>query len=1206
MFEPLAVLSVFLLYVGFLFLIALWVERKSGTDRSLVRNPVVYSLSLAIYCTSWTFYGSVGKAATSGMLFLTIYLGPTLSIMLGWIILRKLVRLKNSHHISSIADFISARYGRSERLAGIATIVALLGTTPYIALQLKAITSTFTIITAPVDVSNLWIGHNVNLIVIGLMVIFTIVFGVRRLDPTERHEGMIMVLFVESLVKLAAFLAAGIFVTYFMYDGFGDILQRLANSPFQEMLSAGGTNTSTYITWTTYLILAMSAILFLPRQFHVAVVENSNEQHIRTAMWLFPLYMFLINIFVFPIAAGGLMQGYPLQQADTFVLGLPLHHGSPLLAILVFIGGTSAATGMIMVSAMTLSTMISNHLLLPFVAQVKQLSFLRRYLLQCRWVAVAVVLALGYWFEQSVGESNMLVNIGMISFAAVLQFAPAMLGGLFWRKGNKNGALWGLSTGFVLWIYTLIIPAFVRSGWLPISLLEHGPWGIKLLNPEQLFGLAGFDYMSHAVFWTMLFNVGLYILVSLSSQQSEEEQGLAREFTGILTPRSSLQQPTTQKEVYVDMAQKTREIKNLLNQYLGPVKTILTLQQCMDAALIDDESQISITKLADLHNEVKKHLAGSIGAAAAHKAMKEEISFTKVESRELSDVYGRILARLKVPPDELRMKTDYYQERETLLINHAQELEAKVHQLDKQIRVRQQTEQALRNSERRFRDLAEMLPEMVFETDRNIMLTFANNRAFELTGYSNKDIKRGLNGLELLIPEDRDQARANMAARKKGEDTGTVEYQALKKDGSTFPVLFHASSIYKDGELIGLRGIMIDITERKRALAEKTRIEKQLHQGRRVEAIGRLAGGVAHDLNNLLTPVLLYAEMLLDDFSPGDDRKRSVNEILSAGIRARDLVGQLLAFSRKQSLESKPLNINKILAGFGKLLRRTIREDILIDMILGSVDKLVMADVGQLEQVIMNLCINAQDAMPEGGRLTLTTNLVVLDAQITAGRSGIEPGEYVLLTISDTGLGMDEEIQQHIFEPFFSTKGEYGTGLGLATVYGIVKQHGGNVLFNSETDAGTTFEIYLPVTENTTREEQLPAIEQVKLSGSETILLVEDDDEVRDLTGSILGKQGYHVLLAENGVNALQVLDTYERPVHLLLTDVIMPEMNGKVLYMKAIQKHPDLKVLYMSGYTDDVISHQGILDDDIAFIQKPFSLQGLASKVREALDSAR
>ncbi len=387
-----------------------------------------------------------------------------------------------------------------------------------------------------------------------------------------------------------------------------------------------------------------------------------------------------------------------------------------------------------------------------------------------------------------------------------------------------------------------------------------------------------------------------------------------------------------------------------------------------------------------------------------------------------------------------------------------------------------------------------------------------------------------------------------------------------------------------------------------RDITETKKLEEQLMQSQKIESIGRLAGGVAHDLNNLLTPILAYSEMLTDSFGFNDNRKHKIEQIFRAGLKARDLVQQLLAFSRKQTLAYKPVDMNKVVSGFGKLLRHTIREDIDIDIILSSDVETVMADIGQVEQVIMNLAVNAADAMPEGGVLTIETLPVELDKNYAAAHQGVEPGQYVMLAVSDTGYGMDDTIREHLFEPFFSTKGEQGTGLGLATVYGIVKQHKGNIWVYSEPGNGTTFKIYLPVCEGAPVEEVIGQTVSNEFEGSETILLVEDNEIVRELGHAILKGRGYTVLVAASGEEALSLMSSHEGPVQLLLTDLIMPGMNGKELFTRAVQTQPDLKVLYMSGYTDNVIVHHGVLDEGVQFIQKPFTINGLVTKVREVL----
>jgi Na+/proline symporter/signal transduction histidine kinase len=689
MIDSFTVLTVLFLYMGALFLIALWVERSSKEGKSPVNNPLVYSLSLGVYCTGWTYYGSVGKAATSGFLFLPIYIGPTIAIVLWWWVLRKLVRIKTRHHITSIADFISARYNKSQAVAALATLMALVGTMPYIGLQFKAVISSFNILTEPGESLQSWLGSHVGPMVVVFMVLFTIILGIRRLDPTERHPGLVMAVSVECLVKLVAFLAAGVFVTYSMFDGFGDIFSRLAANPPEMTAGMWGGGHASPITWTTYTILAMSAIMFLPRQFHVAVVENFDEKHILTAMWVFPVYMLLINIFVLPIAMGGLLLGHSPQEADTFVLALPLSTGHQSLSVMVFLGGVSAATGMIMISSITVSTMITNHLLLPVVDWFSPLGFLRRHLMKCRWGAVAGVVVIGYWFERQVGESYMLVNIGMVAFAASLQFAPAILGGIFWRRGNEAGALLGMGSGFLVWFYTALLPAFARSGWISSEILREGPLGVAFLRPEQLFGVSTLDPLNHTVCWSMFFNIGLYVLGSLYFKQSEEERGLAEDFVGALAGGPAFS-GSSDRESRIESASKRRIIQDCFRQYFSDPEAVNMTERCLAAAGIEEGTRISMLQLAELHGHVEKTLAGSIGTAAAHKALGQARLFTEREARELQDAYAEILAGLKVNPEDIKRRIDYYQERETLLTQHAKDLEEKVRERTRDLEAAQE------------------------------------------------------------------------------------------------------------------------------------------------------------------------------------------------------------------------------------------------------------------------------------------------------------------------------------------------------------------------------------------------------------------------------------------------------------------------------------------------------------------------------------
>ena len=513
------------------------------------------------------------------------------------------------------------------------------------------------------------------------------------------------------------------------------------------------------------------------------------------------------------------------------------------------------------------------------------------------------------------------------------------------------------------------------------------------------------------------------------------------------------------------------------------------------------------------------------------------------------------------------------------------------------ISLRKQTERALHESEKRFRELVDLLPQSIYEFDLDGRILFANQSALRTFGYHQEDIDKGLNIRNLLAEEDHQRVRADIAQAYDLRRRTGIEYTARHRDGHHFPVVTFTSPIHKDSHVIGIRGIAIDQTDIRN-------LEERLNIAQKMEAVGQLAGGVAHDLNNLLSPILGYAEILLDDLAPRDLNRPPIQSIQDAGIKARDLVQQLLAFARKQPLQMTTINLNEVVSGFEMLLRRSIREDILIAIDLTEVPALIRADAGQIEQVIMNLAVNAQDSMPTGGRLTLETAVIDLDENYPKEHPGVSPGPHVMLSLNDTGQGIPHAHRERIFDPFFTTKDrDKGTGLGLSTVYGIVKQHQGDIWLYSEPDQGTTFKIFFPAVNE--QAEPIAARQDVHQAtrGTETIMVVEDNAMLRDMAQQILERQGYTVLVAGNGEECLQELTTYDGPLHLLLTDVVMPEMNGRELYTRLAPLRPDLKVLYMSGYTDNVILHHGVLEAGIDFIQKPFSVQGLADKIRTILD---
>jgi len=520
---------------------------------------------------------------------------------------------------------------------------------------------------------------------------------------------------------------------------------------------------------------------------------------------------------------------------------------------------------------------------------------------------------------------------------------------------------------------------------------------------------------------------------------------------------------------------------------------------------------------------------------------------------------------------------------------------------------RKLTEKALRESEEKYRNLFENAPIGIFRTDDRGRGLLANSTMARILGFATPEAAMVYyNDLSTQLytdPQRRD--RFLHLIREQGFVENFV-FEAQTLDGHQLWLSMNARRVHPDSRgAFFIEGFTTDITSRKQAEEAKKRLEEQFHQAQKLESVGRLAGGVAHDLNNLLTPILGYSELLLDGMNGNDACRRPLEEIANAGTRARSLVGQLLAFSRKQALQFQRIDINQLLKNFENLLRRAIREDIAIDWHPAPSLPKVQGDPGQLEQVVMNLAVNAQDAMPDGGRLIIETSRVELDETYAGKKKGVVPGPYVMITLSDTGSGMDADTMDHLFEPFFTTKEkDKGTGLGLATSYGIVKQHGGNIWAYSEPGLGTTFRVYLPMIDASSHERRSPSALSLKSEGgSETILVVEDDPQVNTLSAIILQKLGYTVLNAESGQEALAILQAHKGRVHLLLTDVIMPNMNGRKVFQQAASIFPKLRVLYMSGYTDDVIAHHGIIDPTVDFIQKPFTAKALTAKVREVLD---
>ncbi len=515
-------------YVCLLFLVAYVSDALARRGRGqFLRSASVYTLSIAVYCTSWTFYGAVGTAARSGLEFAAIYMGPTLVFVGWWFVLRKLLRIGHSQRITSIADFLSSRFGKSSQLAVLVTLIAVIAITPYIALQLKAIITSIQVISvgegrgrlAGLDDATLGLGIAAG------MAVFTILFGTRHVDAREQHPGVVAAIAFEVIVKFLAFVAVGLFVVFELSDGPAAIYARAAEAGFaiHEAQPFGA-------RWVTVLLLSACAVICLPRQFQVTVVENADEGHLRTAGWAFPAYLLALSLFTLPIAFHGLATMPEGANPDMFVLTLPMAAGQNGLALFAFIGGFSSATSMIIVASIALSIMVSNHIVLPLALRftsdlaIHGAQGIARLLLLSRRISIAMLLFLGFLYFWLTGESGALAPIGLISFAGVAQFLPALVAALYWRGATVHGALAGLAAGFAVWGWTLFIPSFAAGNQAVAALLADGPWGIAALRPQALFGMAGHDPLVHACFWSFAVNVGTLVLVSLATRQTRLER----------------------------------------------------------------------------------------------------------------------------------------------------------------------------------------------------------------------------------------------------------------------------------------------------------------------------------------------------------------------------------------------------------------------------------------------------------------------------------------------------------------------------------------------------------------------------------------------------------------------------------------------------------------------------------------------------------
>lgn len=1088
-----AVLALWLGYVGLLFALAYYGDRRARLRGRSGAKPIIYSLSLAVYCTSWTFYGSVGLAAKTGYNFLTIYLGPILVFTLGWPLLRRLIRISKAHNITSIADFIAARYGKSQPLAAAVTVIASLGTLPYIALQLKAISTSFAVLMS-YPALDLTASANAGsfpytaLAVTLLLALFAALFGTRHIDATEHNEGMILAIAFESLVKLVAFLGVGAFISWKMFDGFGDLAHRVANEPNLQALFLGGIDGT---GWATMTLLAVGAILCLPRQFHVTVVENTDPRDLYKAIWLFPLYLVAINIFVIPIAIAGLTAFPDAANGDMFVLALPLVTHQVGFAVLAFIGGLSAATGMAIVSSIAVSNMISNDLVLPIMLHGRRLGLaergdMGRVILNIRRAAIFTILLLGFCCYLLIGDSLALASIGLLSFAAVAQFAPALLGGLIWRGANEKGALAGILMGFALWFYTLLLPSLAQSGWAPMELLEQGPFGIGLLRPQELLGFH-FDPLTHGVFWSLLVNIGCYIAVSYLTSTRVIERIQATAFIDTDNEPSRFTSQAWHGSIRIG------EVAEVVGRYLGIDRVQRLFAELTGPSGVEDPSAHADFELVQ---RAERLLASAIGAPSARVVMA-----LTLERHNLGfDGAMRLL-------DDATAAIQYNRD---LLQSTLENIKQGISVFDRDLR--------LVCWNRQFRELS----------DLPLHLTRVGVSLEEIVRFKAARGEYGTGDVEKIVAQRLELfVGAGGTVFQWHRPTGTVlDIRTTTMPGGGYVTTYSEVTEHVEvAQQLAAANEMLEQRVRERT-SELTALNAELNRAKIAAEEANLGktrflAAASHDLLQPLNAARLYVSSLIEQQSrKAADGSAEVDTALAQKVdtslgAVEEILDALLDISRLDAGKLTPERQDMELNNLFDTLRvefAPIAERKGLDLRVLPTRFAVNSDRRLLRRILQNLLSNALRYTPSG--------------KVLMGVRG--RADHVRIEILDTGAGIPDDKQALVFREFqrFSVVPgmEPGVGLGLSIVERVARVLDHPVTFESTSGRGTRFVLRLP---RVTRPlpisyasvaPALPALEHA------AILCIDNDPSVLDGMRVMLEGWGCDIFLAKSLV-AAQALD---------------------------------------------------------------------------------
>lgn len=1051
-------LAVSVCYAALLFGVAWWGDRRPlYPDRPWLR-PAVYSLALAVYCSSWTFYGAVGTALRSGIGYLPIYLGPLLLLLFGWRIIERMALIARNQNIVSIADFIASRYGRSQRLAALVALLALVGLVPYLALQYKAVAMSVEVLSGRGGGSSGFWSDPAFYVAV-LMASFAALFGTRQIDATEHHRGMMLAIAVESLIKLAAMLAVGLFAWWWLDARRVDLAAAgrvlLDNTPATGLLAQ--------------TLLSFLAIVCLPRQFQVAVVECGDVGDVRRARWLFGLYLVLISAMVLPLAVAGQALFGPAGAIDddTMVLALPMAEGQRLLALVAYVGGFSAATGMVIVASIALATMISNDLALPLLLRGdragKAAPAVAPKVLWIRRLAIFVLALLAYGYYRSAGHDRTLASYGLMAFAAVAQFAPAVIGGLYWRGASRRGVEAGLALGFVAWSYTLLLPALTQSGWLPQAWLQTGPFGIAWLRPQQLFGMSGWDPLTHGTFWSLLLNTGALMIVSARWRPSVDERLRASPFLDPYAQRPAVAGEWPGHVRVADLLTLAERVVGERHAYRAFSEQARLLGRGLQTGAVADRAWVQFTE---------RLLAASIGAASARLVL---TSLLRGSGMDL----GEVVAVLDEAGQELRFNRE-------ILSTTLENISAGVSVVDPEMR--------LVAWNRRYQQLFGYPDGMLYVGRPVADLIRYNAERGELgEGDVEEQINRRINHMRAGTPHVFERTRS---------DGKVIELRGQALPGGGYVTSYNDVTEFKHVER-ALREANETLEQR---VAERTR-EAELAQ----QSKSRFLAAISHDVLQPLNAARLFASALRES-SHGDEQQRHLAERVDASLRAaEELLDGLLDVSRLDAGGLRPE-----LSDFdaGALLRELgaqyapVAASRGLRLHLHARSVWVHSDRRLLRRVLQNFMANAL-RYTRSGRVVLGMR---------------RHGAQLELQVWDTGPGIPEHHMQQIFDEFQRYQqpfdwGEQGLGLGLSICQRISGVLGHELNARSQVGKGSMFSIEVPIVAAPVLAQAQAARPSRPVGGSASlaglrVLCVDNDHEILEGMRALLGRWQVEVITA--------------------------------------------------------------------------------------------